>query len=115
MASVSSRDPRKAYNNIIIRFLSFSKTLLSHLSRFQHEAVARVDLLLRVGVDEVGAACGPLDARHRGMVPLLDAHAGPNLKTKVQHITARTRIALNHKWIAERVLKIEDGWGRTAS
>lgn len=55
---------------------------LSHLAGFQHEAVARVDLLLRVRVNEVGAACGSLDARHRGMVTLLHAHTGPNLQNE---------------------------------
>lgn len=59
--------------------LTFKQMKGTHLSGLQHEPIARIDLLLRVRVHEVRATGRALDARHRGVVSLLDAHASPYL------------------------------------
>lgn len=61
------------------RAQSYISSHRSYLARLEHEAVARVHLLLGVRVHKVSPALGALHAGDGGQVALLDANAGPDL------------------------------------
>lgn len=77
----SSRQSKFIAIPFFVPFFHFSVSKTNaHLPGLQHEAVASVNLLLRVGVHEVRASRRSFNARHRGVVPLFHAHPRPNLK-----------------------------------